>query len=259
MTVAAPPLPVRRGAGHWWQSYLVMLRWVLTQHKILLGGVLFSQLLMGVGSVLMYRFYLGSIDTVAAAYLVAGVPVLSIIPVGFLMVPILVIQEKARGTHDFTWSLPVPRLVPVAATFTVFTAISLPVAAIATWVAAWRFGIDLSVSWTVVPAAILVALMATSVGYGMAIAIPEPRITNLIMNVVILVVLLFSPIVFPIERFPSWAAAIHQVLPFFHMSNLIRGELTTGLTTGLATSLAVLVVWTALGWAVVARVVTRRQ
>lgn len=252
-------VPIRRGAGHWWRSYLTMLRWTLVQQRILFGAILFSQLLMGLGSVLMYRMYLGEVDAVTASYLVAGLPTLSIIPVGFLMVPIVVMQEKFRGTFEFTWSLPVPPMVPVAATFTVFAALALPVAALATWVAAARFGVDLALSWTVVPAAVLASLMATAVGYGMAVAIPEPRLTNLITNVVVFLVLLFSPIVIPIERFPDWAAAAHRVLPFFHMANVLRSELTTGLTTGVAVSVAVLVAWTIVGWALVRWIVTRRR
>lgn len=256
--MTAIDIAVRRGPGHWWRSYGAMLRWTLVQQRILFAAIVFSQILMGVGSVLMYRMYLGDVDPVTAAYLVAGIPTLSIIPVGFLMVPIVVMQEKFRGTFEFTWSLPVPRMVPVAATFSVFVALGLPVAALATWVAAGSFGVDLTAAWTVVPAAVLVSLMATAVGYGMAVAIPEPRLTNLITNVVVFLVLLFSPIVIPIERFPDWAAAAHRVLPFFHMANLLRSELTTGLTSGVAVSVAVLVAWTIVGWMLVGWIVTRR-
>jgi len=258
VTVATLETPVRRGAGYWRASYLAMLRWVLTQQKVLFGGIVFTQIVMGVGAAFMYKFYLGPIDPITAQYLVSGIPALSLIPVGFLMVPFLVMQDKARGTYDFTWSLPVPRLAPVAATFTVFTAIALPIAMLSTLVAAWRFDVTLDVSWTVVPFALLASLMATSVGYGMAMAIPEPRITNMITNIVIFLVLLFSPIVIPIEHFPDWAATLHRILPFYHMANLIRSSLTDGLATDVGASLAILITWTLLGWVVVARVVARR-
>ncbi len=258
MTASILETPVRRGFGYWWASYVAMLRWVLAQQKVLFSAIVFSQLVMGVGAAFMYKFYLGAIDPVTALYLVSGIPALSLIPVGFVMVPILVMQEKARDTYDFTWSLPVPRLAPVAATFTVFTAIALPISIVSTYVAAWRFDVALDVSWTFVPFALLASLMATSVGYGMAMAIPEPRITNLITNIVIFLVLLFSPIVIPIEHFPDWAANLHQVLPFYHMANLIRSSLTEGLVTNAQTSLTILLIWTAGGWGVVARVVGKR-
>lgn len=259
ISTTRPPAIVRRGPRFWWTSYWSMLRWVLTQHRFLFGVVLGAQVLMGVGAAIMYRFYIGEVDGTFAAYLVSGIPALSIIPVGFVMVPILVIQEKARGTHEYTWSLPVARLAPVAATFTVFAAISIPVAAVATWVAAGRFGVDLSLSAAALPVAVLVSLMGTSVGYGMAMAIPEPRITNLLVNVIVFLVLMFSPIVVPIERFPDWAEAAHRVLPFFHMANAIRSSVVEGLGSGTAESLAVMGTWLVLGWGAVAWVVGRRD
>jgi ABC-2 type transport system permease protein len=250
--------PLRKGWGYWWSSYLAMIRWVLIQQKVLLSGIVLTQILLGIGAAIMYRFYLGSLDRDAAMFLVSGIPALSLIPVGFVMVPILVIQEKARGTYDFTWSLPVPRLAPVAATFTVFTFLALPIAALSTLLAARQFDVTLELSWAVIPLALLASLMASSVGYGLAVAIPEPRLTNLITNVVIFLVLLFSPIVIPIERFPEWAETAHRILPFFHMANLIRFGLSEGLAADMFASLTILVAWTVLGWAVVARVVGRR-
>jgi ABC-2 type transport system permease protein len=249
---------IRRGPSFWWESYLAMIRWVFTQQKVLFGGILLTQVFMGVGAAVMYGFYLGDVDQNTARFLVSGIPALSLIPVGFVMVPILVMQEKARGTHDFTWSLPVPRLVPAAATFTVFTVIALPVALLSTWLASVRFGVDLQPSLAVFPYAVLASLMAASVGYGLAMAIPEPRITNLITNVIIFLVLLFSPIVIPIDRFPDWSALAHRILPFFHMANLIRSGLTDGLAVDVGLSLAVVVGWTVIGWGLVTRVVARR-
>jgi ABC-2 type transport system permease protein len=146
----------------------------------------------------------------------------------------------------------------VLAAFTVFTTIGLPVAALSTWLSAVQFDVTLIVSWTVVPFALLVSLMATSVGYGMAMAVPDPRMAVMITNIVIFVVLLFSPMVIPIERFPDWAATLHRVLPFYHMANLLRSSLTEGLVTGVGASLAILLAWTTVSWAILARIVVRR-
>jgi len=250
--------PVRNGFGYWRESYVKMLRWVVAQQRVFFVGLIFTQIVMGVGAAIMYKFYLGSIDPASALYLVSGIPALALIPIGFVLVPISVMLEKTKGTLDFTWSLPVPRLVPVAASFTVFTLIALPIAALSTWLAALQFDVTLTFSWVVIPLAVLASLMATSVGYGTAMAIPEPRITTLITNIVIFLVLLFSPIVIPIDRFPDWAATLHQILPFYHMSNLIRSGLTDGLAVDVGRSLAILLVWTAVSWVVVARVVAKR-
>jgi hypothetical protein len=42
------------------------------------------------------------------------------------------------------------------------------------------------------------------------------------------------------------------------MSNLIRSSLSEGLAADVATSLTILIAWTVLGWAVLARVVGKR-
>ena len=52
-------LQVRRGVGRWLSSYLVMLRFDLARQGQMLVALFFSQLLLGVGSALMYGFYLG--------------------------------------------------------------------------------------------------------------------------------------------------------------------------------------------------------
>ena len=137
-------------------------------------------------------------------------------------------------------------------------ALSLPGVAMSLVVAAWRYDIDLAVSWSIVPAVLLAALMANSVGFGFAHAIAEPRITNLIVNMIIFFVLLFSPVAFPISNFPDWFASVHRVLPFFHMANVIRGGLTEGLVDGLAASYLILGIWMIGAWVLAAWVVGRR-
>jgi ABC-2 type transport system permease protein len=110
-----------------------------------------------------------------------------------------------------------------------------------------------------VPAAVLCSLMAVSVGFGMAPAIPNPMVTNVITNTLVFVVLLFSPIVFPPGNLPGWLFAVHRALPFYNMAVVIRAGLTHGLVTGLAQSYFVLAAWTAAGCAMTAWVVGRRR
>ena len=78
-------------------------------------------------------------------------------------------------------------------------------------------------------------------------------------NLVIFVVLMFSPIAFPIENFPGWLAAAHRVLPFWHMANVVRASLTQGLVTGVWASYLVLAAWTLGAWMLAAWAVGRRR
>lgn len=258
MTAFAGPA-VRRGPSYWWSGYRSMLRFDLASLRQMLPFFLVIQVLMGAGMAIIYGFYFAELPPLAATFIATAAPTLAIVPVGMAGVPGVVMQHKFDQTYDFLWSLPVPRLTIAASMFSVFTAVALPGVALSLLVAALRYDIDLSVSWAIVPAVLLAALMANSVGFGFAHAIPEPRITNLLVNVIIFLVLLFSPIAFPIANFPDWFAAVHRVLPFFHMAQVVRAGLTEGLVDGVAFSYLVVAAWTAGSWALAAWVVGRRR
>jgi ABC-2 type transport system permease protein len=257
--VTALQAPVRRGSGYWLSGFSSMLRFDLTSLRETLPFFLLIQILMGAGMAILYGFYFADLPPLAATFIATGAPTLAIVPVGMALVPGVVMQHKFDQTYDFLWSLPVPRLAIAASSFVLFTALALPGVAVSLLVAVWRYDIHLSVSWAIVPAVLLAALMANSVGFGMAHAIPEPRITNLLVNMIIFLVLLFSPIAFPIANFPGWFAAVHRVLPFFHMANIIRAGLTHGLVDRVAVSYAVVAAWTVASWALAGWVVGRRR
>ena len=259
MTAISEHLPVRSGIGFWVDGYRSMLRFEMKSLRSYLTIGLVVQVLMGAGMALMYGYYFGDLTPVQQTFIVTGIPALAMVPVGFAMVPASVMHHKIRNTYDYVWSLPVPRGASAGATFTIFTAIAIPGTAAAILIATMIYDIDLQVSWLVIPAILLTSAMATSVGYAMGHVIPEPRVTNLITNMVIFLVLLFSPIVVPIEQFPEWWASVQRVLPFWHMSVVIRDGLTDGLVTDAAASYLVLTLWTVAAWAAAGWVVAKRR
>ena len=109
------------------------------------------------------------------------------------------------------------------------------------------------------PAVLFTSSIAASVGYAVGHIVPEPRVISLITNIIMFLVLLFSPIVVAIEQFPAWWALVHHILPFWHMSVVIRAALTDGLvTTPVVASYAVLAVWGVVSGLVAAVIVARR-
>lgn len=251
---------VRSGPGFWLSSFRSMLVFEALNLRSFLLVALVVQVLMGAGMAVMYGFYFGDMTGEQQTFLVTGIPALALVPIGFVMVPSAIMEHKLRDTYDYVFSLPVPRLASAAASFALFTVLAVPGTVIALVVAGLFYDVALSPSWGVVPAVLLTAAMATSVGYAFGHAIPEPRVTNLVTNVLIFLVLLFSPIVVPIEQFPDWWAAVQRVLPFWHMSVVIRAGLTGGVvTTSVAASYAVLGAWTIGAWAVAGWVVGRRR
>ena len=191
--------------------------------------------------------------------LTRGTVWLALVAVGCVLVPSMIGQRKLEGSYDFVWSLPVPRTATAASTFTLFTLMAIPGTVVAVVGAVWRFDIDLQVSATVVPAVLLTALMASSVGFVLGHAVRDPRTTNLITNLIIFGVLMFSPIAFPIEQFPGWLASVHHVLPFYNMAVVVRAGLSDGLATGIAGSYLVLAAWTSGAWLIAFAVIDRRR
>jgi ABC-2 type transport system permease protein len=217
------------------------------------------QLMMGAGMAIMYGFFYPDVSEATALYIATGTPTLALIPLGLIMIPASVNQQRLEGTFDFIWSLPAPRTAQAASTFLLYTLVSLPGMVLALVVATLLYGVQLNVSLLIVPAVLLCALMAISVGFGMALAIPNPILIGLITNTLIFVVLLFSPIVYPPSNLPDWLFTLHKFLPFYNMAVVIRAGLTVGLVSDLGRSFLVLGAWTAAGWAMTGWAIGRRR
>jgi ABC-2 type transport system permease protein len=258
MTAATRIPERRRGVGEWLAATAVMIRHDAIALRSFLVVTFMIQTLMGAGMGLMYGLYLGEIPPEAATFLVSGIPALALFPIGFVLVPGVISDQRWEETYDYTWSLPVPRSSAAVATLLLFTLLALPGTALALTVSALAYDVTLSPSWAIVPAVLGASAMATSVGYAFGHGIKNPRLTNLITNALIFGVLMFTPIVVPIEQFPDGLAAVHRVLPFWHMAEVLRSTLTEGFVDDVATHWLVLGVWTVASWGVALRVISRR-
>ena len=254
-----PQSELRSGIGYWLASLASMMRFDYGRVRQWVPMMIVIQTLMGAGMALLYGFFYPHVTAIRALYITTGAPTLALIPVGFVMLPGTVAEQKLEGTFDYIWSLPSPRSAQAASTFTLFTLFALPGSVLALLVAAWRYDVHLALSPLLVPAVLLCALMAITVGYGMALAIASPMVTNVVTNALVFVVLLFSPIVYPASQLPAWLASVHYFLPFYNMAVVIRAGLTTGIVAHVATSFVVLAAWTAAGAAATAWVVGRRR
>jgi len=259
MTFASATIPERRrGAAEWFRAASTMIRHDAIALRSFLVVTFMIQTLMGAGMGLMYGLYLGDLSPEVATFLVSGIPALALFPIGFVLVPGVISDQRWEETYDYTWSLPVPRSAAAVATLTLFTALAIPGTAVALAVSAWAYDVVLAPSWTIVPAVLGVSAMATSVGYAFGHGIKNPRLTNLITNALIFGVLMFTPIVVPISQFPDGLATVHRVLPFWHMAEVLRSSLTVGFVDDVTTHWLVLGAWTAVSWVVALRVISRR-
>jgi ABC-2 type transport system permease protein len=261
MSALAPatgPAP-RHGAVRWLRGYLHMLRFEAASQRDWLPLMLLIELLLGAGMAIMYGFYVASIPPRLAAFIVTGTPALALVPVGFVMLPGAIARRKLTGSYDWVRTLSAPRSAAIAATATVFTALVIPGAAVSLAVASWRYDVALHISPMIVPAVLLTSLTASSAGAAIGHGVSDPMVTNLIGNLIIFVVLLYTPVAFPPQQFPDWLVHVHELLPFYNMAIVLRAALSVGLVADVARSYAILGVWTVAGLAFAGWIASRRR
>lgn len=252
----ALPRPVEAGA---WTGYRTLVRWTVAQIGALLPLVVVIQMLLAAGIIVGFGFIIPDIDPATALFLSTGAPTVLLLTIGLVIVPQGVARSRIDGTFDYMRTLPLARPLLLAAELTVWLLIALPSVAIGVLVAQLRYDLTLSFDWPVlVAASLLVTIMATAVGYAIAVSM-QPMLAQLITQVLVFFVLLFSPITFPGSQLPQWFQTLHDVLPVRPGADLLRAGLASDVFTASGRDLAVLAAWTVLGIVVTLRALVRRS
>jgi ABC-2 type transport system permease protein len=248
-----------RGIRYWARSYWLMVKWEALSLRMLLPIMVVVQFFVGAGSIVGLGFFFDEVPPLQALYISTGSSVVALLMLGFVMAPQTISQRKMEGTYEFIWTLPVPRVTTVAAGMTVWMVVAIPGMIAALAIAMLRYDIDLQVSWLIVPAVLLTVAMSTSLGNAFAHGIPNPLLVNLLTQILIFVIIMYSPINFPASRFPDWLNALHSVLPLEHAANVVRAGLTDGIVNDVGKSFAILAGWTAASIALTAWILGRRR
>lgn len=249
------PAPSATGAG---TVYLTLVRWTLSQIGALMPLIVVVQALLAAGIIVGFGFLIPDIAPATALYLSTGAPTVLLLTLGFVMVPQGVARARMDGTFHYMRSMPVPRPLLLAADLTVWLLVAIPSVVVAVLVALWRYDITLSLDWPVLlSATLLVTVTATAVGYAIAVTLP-PMLAQLVTQVLVFFVLLFSPITFPIEQLPAWFQTVHDVLPVRPGADLVRAGLASDVFAARWADLAVLMAWCAAGLGISVRALVRR-
>ena len=146
-----------------------------------------------------------------------------------------------------------------AADLTVWVIIALPGVAVAVIAGRLRYDLAYSFDWPLlIAAALLTTVMATSVGYAIAVSV-QPMLAQLITQVLVFFVLLFSPITFPASQLPDWFQTVHDFLPVRPGGDLLRAGLASDTFEASGQDLLVLSVWCLAGIAITIRALVRRN
>jgi ABC-2 type transport system permease protein len=221
---------------------LLLLQWQLRRSLLYIPLLVVVQVALAVATVVGYGLLVGTPSPDVALYLATGAPTITLITVGLVMTPQMLAQAKTEGSLDWMRTLPVPRWTFLASDLLMWTLIALPGMVLGVVAGVLRFNVHLSIAPWVVLAALLVSLTSASVGYAMASVLP-PMLAQLLTQVLIFVVLLFSPVSYPASRMPEWLQTAHQFLPIEPMAQLVRAGLANASFTVPGRSMVVLGVW----------------
>ena len=210
----------------WLRSYGLILKWQALSNKPLLPLNLVVQLMIAVGFIIGIGFFYPEISPSTAKFLTTGAPTISLLMVGLVMVPQVVAMQRTQGTFNYMWSLPVPRLVYIAADATVWILVSLPGVILSLILGAVYYHFGLEISPLVIPAILLISFTGVFIGYSIAHGAPKPEMAQLVTQIIVFAIMLFSPVMYPMEQLPGWLATIHKFLPIKYMADLSRGTLT---------------------------------
>lgn len=239
------------------RSYRLLVTWQARRMREFIPLGIVVQALFSLGIVAGYPLLFPSMDRQTILYLAIGGPAVALITVGLVAVPQLVSQARVEGTLDYMRTLPVPRVIYLLADTTVWLAVVVPGVALAVVVSSIRFGLDLDVSPLVVPAILLVTFTATCVGYAIASLLPAAA-AQMVSQVLVVFILMFSPLNFPAARLPGWLETIHSVLPIQAMGEVMRGTLASNAFPLTAGAFLLLGAWCAASFAATGLVMTRR-
>lgn len=255
-TAPGQPEPLRASV---WASFSSLMRWQLSGIGTALPLIVVIQAMLAAGIVVGFGFIIPNITEATALFLSTGAPAMLLLTIGLVVVPQAVSRMRTDGTFEFMRSLPVPRPLMLLVDLTVWTAIALPGLAIGVLVAQLRYDLDLSINWPLlIVSALLVTVMATAVGYAIAVSI-KPMIAQLLSQVLVFFVMLFSPITFPASQLPEWFQSVHQFLPVQAGADMLRAGLASDTYTATGRDALVLALWCAVAVVITLRALMRRK
>ena len=221
---------------------LLLAQWQFRRQSQALPLVIVVQVFLSIATVLGYGLLIGNPSPEFALYLATGAPTITLISVGLIMTPQVVAQSKTEGSLDWMRTLPVPRPLFLFSDLLVWSLLALPGMVLGVVAGVLRFHVTLSIAPWIVAAALLVSVTSAAVGEAMATLLP-PAVAQIITQMLVFIVLLFTPVSFPADRLPAWLATAHEYLPVEPMAQLIRAGLAQDHFSMPGRALVVLILW----------------
>lgn len=241
-----------------WRQMGLLMQWQLRRSATAIPLLVVVQTMLSIATVIGYGLLVGPVDRPVGLYLTTGAPTISLVMLGLVMTPQWVGQERTEGSLDWMRTLPVPRVAFLVSDLAVWSLLALPGMVLGLLVGSARFHVGLSLSWKILPGVLLVSLTAAAIGYAVANVL-APTLAQLVSQVLVFVVMLFSPISYPADRLAPWAQQLHQWLPFEPMAQVVRAGLASADFAVPGRSWVVLGLWCVASVSAAAWALGRRQ
>ncbi|MFD1735024.1 ABC transporter permease [Bacillus salitolerans] len=207
----------------------------------------FIQILISIGIVIGFTYLIPSPNTSSILFLATGAPTIILIITGLVILPQQVGTAKADGYMEFMRTWPVNRSVILGADTTLWLLITIPGIVVSSFVAHLLYSPGYDISWTVVPALLMIALTSIGVGYGFSYLL-SPNASLSLSQLIIFGALMFSPVNFPMERLPEWLQTLHELLPIYSMAEVMRASLASSNFDATLGNYMNLMVWCIVGY-----------
>ncbi|MUK88248.1 ABC transporter permease [Ornithinibacillus sp. L9] len=205
------------------------------------------QILISIGIVIGFTYLIPNPDTKTILFLATGAPTIILIMTGLVILPQQVGTSKSDGYMEFMRTWPVKRSVILGADTILWLFITVPSIVVSAIVAHLMFSPGYDISWTVVPALLMIALTSIGVGYGFSYLL-SPTTSLSISQIVVFGALMFSPVNFPMDRLPEWLQTLHEILPIYSMAEVMRASLAASTFDASIGNYINLFIWCVLGY-----------
>lgn len=216
-----------------------------------------TQIILALGIAIGFTYLYADIDEQSLLYLATGAPTIAIILTGLVIMPNQICNARIEGHGDFLRTLPLNRAAIILADTTIWLIVTIPCIVISTLATHFIFQPGFQISLWAIPAYLLCTLTCIWVGYGFAYIMP-PMLAMAFAQVLGFVVLMFSPINFPMDRFPVWLQTIHTVLPIDAMAKIMRAAFVAGTFDLNIFDVAKVFIWCVLGFTVAIKILNKK-
>ncbi|TKI69159.1 ABC transporter permease [Lysinibacillus mangiferihumi] len=207
-----------------YNSSIGLLKWSLIRHKFYIPVFVIVQVVLSLAVIYGFSFITNAKDYISRSFLCTGAITINILAVTCVLAPQIVSEAKQNGVFNYQKTLPISRVGILLSDLLIWGLIPLPGILLCMFIGAINFDMKIYLDFIGVFSLLFVILSLLLLGFAIAYLLP-PNVMTLITQVIMIVGLLFSPIIYSEDRLPIWLSYVYNVLPFVPVSNIIRASL----------------------------------